>query len=143
MLSKDWTHRHVKIKDIRKLSKLYVIYTDIEDPASKDTGKVGFSVGPLFVNSKIFEERLVPYFLKEAHRITRENILRVEWNMYVTKGFFIKIDKDGNIKEFPQTDKEKYYVSYLEIAGELGTFSSIYHNRETEENSFPYSKETY
>jgi hypothetical protein len=141
-LRKDWTHLHVKITDIRRLSKLYVIYTNVLE--QNTTGAPKF-IGPLFVNAKIFEERLAPYFLKDVHRITREDILGVEWNMYITKGYFIKIDKDGNVKEFPQMDKEKYYVSYLEIAGDLGTFTSIYHtnNKETDDFPFPYMKETY
>jgi hypothetical protein len=151
-LKKDWTHVGVKITDIRKLSKLYVLYTDIsveqiDNIRASKLGELPHEIsknstlntlygsefiGPLFVSSKIFEDRLTPYFLKDVHRITREDILGVTWNMYITKGYFIKIDKDGSIKEFPQLDKEKYYVSYLEIAGDLGTFHSVYHNRENE-----------
>lgn len=133
---KDWTHTSVKILDIRKLAKLYVLYTDIMTDNiynhNKDIVIPAKPIGPLFVNAKIFEERLTPYFLKDVHRITREDVLGVTWNMYITKGCFVKIDKDGSIKEFPQIDKEKYYVSYLEIAGDLGTFHSVYHNRENE-----------
>jgi len=133
---KDWTHTNVKIQDIRKLAKLYVLYTNLlaDSPVFTDPEdpKPYKPIGPLFVNAKIFEERLTPYFLKDIHRITREDVLGVNWNMYITKGYFVKIDKDGSIKEFPQTDKEKYYVSYLEIAGDLGTFHSVYHNRENE-----------
>ena len=133
---KDWTHIGVKITDIRKLAKLYVLYTNLltDSPVFTDPEdpKPYKPIGPLFVNAKIFEERLTPYFLKDIHRITREDVLGVNWNMYITKGYFVKIDKDGSIKEFPQTDKEKYYVSYLEIAGDLGTFHSVYHNRENE-----------
>ena len=125
---KDWTHVGVHITDIRKLAKLYVIHTDISIDKKP--------IGPLFVNAKIFEERLTPYFLKDIHRITREDVIGVSWNMYITKGFFIKIDKEGNVKEFPQTDKEKWFVSYLEIDGDLASFHSVYHNREEE---LPYS----
>ena len=132
----DWTHTGVKIQDIRKLAKLYVLYTNLlaDSPVFTDPEdpKPYKPIGPLFVNAKIFEERLTPYFLKDIHRITREDVLGVNWNMYITKGYFVKIDKDGSIKEFPQADKEKYYVSYLEIAGDLGTFHSVYHNRENE-----------
>ena len=131
---KDWTHTNVEITDIRKLAKLYVIHTNVkENPL---ISHLNHNIGPLFVNAKIFEDRLTPYFLRDVHRISREDILSVKWNMYITKGHFIKIDKDGSVKEFPQIDKEKYYVSYLEISGELGTFHSVYHNRDEE---LPYS----
>ena len=128
-VKKDWTHVGVHITDIRKLAKLYVIHTDLVGEVHLNYDK---PIGPLFVNAKIFEERLTPYFLKDIHRITREDVLGVTWNMYITKGFFIKIDKEGNVKEFPQTDKEKWFVSYLEIAGDLASFHSVYHNRDEE-----------
>ena len=121
----DWTHIGVKITDIRKLAKLYVIYTDIGS-----LGRPPRYLGPLFVNSSIFEARLTTYFLKDISKISREDILSVQWNMYITQGKFIKIDKDCNIEEFPQENKEKWYVSYLEIAGDLGDFHNVYRDKE-------------
>ena len=114
---KDWTNKEVKITDIRKLSEFYIF--------TIDTGEVG----PLLVKSNIFEERLKTYFLKEAHRVAREEILGVRWNMYITKNHYIKIDEKGGIQEFSM-DPNKYYVSYLEIAGSLGSFLSVYRSKQ-------------
>lgn len=110
---KDWTNREVKITDIRKLSEYYIFTID-----------TGGEVGPLLVKNNIFEERLKTYFLKEAHRVTREEILNVRWNMYITKGHYIKIQSFGIIQTF-EMDPNKYYVSYLEISGPLGTIASV------------------
>jgi len=112
---KDWTNKEVKMTDIRKLSEFYIF--------TIDTG----STGPLLVKSNIFEERLKTYFLKEAHRVTREEILGVRWNMYISKGHYIKI-QSGAVQTF-EMDPNKYYVSYLEIAGPLGTIASISKDR--------------
>lgn len=108
----DWTHKDVTITDIRKTSKLYII--------SIDEKKV---TPPLLVNEKIFNERLSLYFLKDASRVTREEILGVKWNMYITKGYYVKIKNDV---EKIDMDESKYYVSYLEIAGPLASFQSVY-----------------
>jgi hypothetical protein len=110
---KEWTHHDVKITDIRKLSEFYMF--TINDTVIDV---------PLLVKDKIFEERIKPYFLKEVSRITREEILSVKWNMLITKGHYIKINKGGEIQEF-NMDADKYYISYLEISGPLGSFSSV------------------
>jgi hypothetical protein len=112
----DWTHKAINITDVRKLSKLYVI-------------KHALINSPLFVKDTIFEERLKSYFLKDMNQITRDDILSVTWNMYITKGFYIKINEKGEVEKFPH-DPEKWYVSYLEIEGPLGTFSSVYRDKE-------------
>lgn len=123
----NWTHTDVTIVDIRKLNKLYVIYTTILE--EKNSIIQGMWVGPLFVKDSIFEERLKSYFLKDMSNISREDILGVKWNFYVTKGYFIKVNENGEIEKFPH-DENKWYVSYLEIAGKLGNFSSIYRDKE-------------
>ena len=107
---KDWTHPNVKITDIRKLSEFYIFTI------------IGLD-SPLMVKDRIFEERLKPYFLKDGFKVTRGEILSVEWNMYITKGYYIKISS-GDLQQY-HMDPEKYYVSYLEIAGPLGTFQSL------------------
>ena len=108
---KDWTHDEVKMSDIRRLSKFYIFTIE------------GMEEYPLMVKDRIFEERLKPYFLKDAHRVTREEILNVKWNLYISKGYYMKIS-NGEINKYSM-DSEKYYVSYLEIAGPLGTFQSV------------------
>jgi len=114
----DWTHKEVSITDIRKInSKIQNLYI-----LSIDDKKVS---PPLIVNEKIFNERLKLYFLKEAHRVSREEILSVKWNMYITKGYFIKIHSENDVKQVPM-DENKFYVSYLEAAGPLATFQSVY-----------------
>ena len=118
----DWTHKNITIKDVRKLNKLYVL--KIMDPMMSTQIEA-----PLFVKDTIFEERLKSYFFKDIQNITREEILSVKWNMYITKNYYIKIDTQGNITKYDQNN-EKWYVSYLEIEGPLGTFTSVYRDRE-------------
>ena len=113
----DWTHSNIYIKDLRKLNKLYVI--KISDPNSSVQIE-----SPLFIKDTIFEERLKSYFLKDTNNISREEILKVKWNMYITKGYFIKIDENGDIEKINR-DLDKWYISFLEIEGPLGTFDSV------------------
>jgi hypothetical protein len=111
----DWTHKEVKFTDIRKIQNLFVISIDDKNITS-----------PLLVNEKIFNERLKLYFLKEPHRVSREEILATKWNMYITKGFYVKIQsEEGDLKKF-ELEENKFYVSYLEAAGPLATFQSVY-----------------
>ena len=123
---KNWTHMDVKMTDIRKLSEFY-IFTVEADLTGEGLGSG--ELHPLMVKDKIFEERLKPFFLKDPFRVTREEILSVKWNMYITKGYYIKISR-GEVTKFPM-DPDKYYVSYLEIAGPLGSFCSILKDKET------------
>lgn len=113
----DWTHQEVTITDIRKVSNLYILSINNKSVTP-----------PLFVNEKIFNERLKLYFLKESSLVTRQEILGVKWNMYITQGSYIKVNTETNdIKKFDM-DANKFYVSYLEIAGPLASFSNIYNN---------------
>lgn len=122
---RDWTHKSVQIKDIRKLSEFYIFtISNTEGITDPD----GFGV-PLMVKDTIFEERLKSYFLKDISKISREEILEVKWNMYITKGYFVKITYKEIIPH--DMDSEKYYVSYLEIDGELGTFQSVYKSKDS------------
>jgi len=111
---KDWTHKEVAITDIRKISSLYII--------SIDDKKI---TPPLLVSDKIFNERLKLYFLKDPFKVTREEILKVKWNMYITRGYYIKVYAENEIKQFPM-EENKFYVSYLEISGPLATFQSVF-----------------
>lgn len=113
----DWTHKNIKIKDIRKLNKLYVLKILDLSSTAIDT--------PLFVKDIIFEERLKSYFLKDVNNISREDICSIGWNMYITKGYYIKIDQNGYVEKYNH-DPTKWYISYLEIEGSLGEFSSVY-----------------
>ena len=71
--AKDWTHKDVKITDIRKLSEFYIFTIDgiSEAVLSQNTkGRlidVQTSKMALLVKSNIFEERLKTYFLKDAN----------------------------------------------------------------------------
>ena len=113
---KDWTHKDVAITDIRKIQgknqNLYIL--------SIDEKKI---TPPLMVNERIFNERLKLYFLKEAHRIPREDILNVKWNMYITQGYYVKVV--NNESQQYNMEPDKFYISYLEIAGPLATFQSV------------------
>lgn len=119
----DWTHKGIKITDIRKLNNKFFVIT-INDPLSKEQIKQ-----PLFVREVILKERLKSYFLCDAYKVTRQEILDVHWNLYLTQGFYIKIDETGNITKFDH-DPKKWYISFLEIDGDLGTFSSVYREKE-------------
>ena len=130
---KDWTHKNVRITDIRKLSEFYIFTIGKAEDLmglEYEEGKVeGPEIKePLMVKDRIFEERLKPYFLKDSHRVSRDEILGVRWNMYISKGHYIKISH-GDVKKYEMVP-EKYYVSYLEIAGPLGTFQSVCKDKE-------------
>lgn len=111
----DWTHSEVIITDIRRVNEFYIF--TIKDDEGKEMDS------PLSIKSNIFEDRLKPYFLKDAYKVTREEILGVKWNMYITKGYYIKLHRGKAYRH--ELDPSKHYVSYLEIAGPLGSFQSI------------------
>ena len=116
----DWTHKDVQITDIRKLKELYAISLNINE-----------KIIQVFVNSKIFESRLRSYYLTEdISFLSREDILKLHWNVYLTAGYFIKIDENSEIEQHynGENNLDKWYISYLEIAGDLATFSSVYKN---------------
>ncbi|MCK9447122.1 hypothetical protein M0Q50_09750 [bacterium] len=123
----EWTHKQVSIKDIRKLNKLYVIKINVTD---NDKGTQIDS--PLFIKDIIFEERIESYFFKDIKLISRNDILNVKWNMYITKGFYIKILYNENKDEIVKNngDINKWYVSYLDIDGPLSSSLSLYKNKE-------------
>ena len=111
----DWTHKGVKITDVRKVRKFYVL--------SVDDRKID---SPLFVDHNIFEGRLNSYYLKDTHSAggyDREQVINVKWNMVITKGHFIKYNQDNEI-ETVNKDPDKFYISFLEIDGPLGTHIS-------------------
>ena len=111
----DWTHVSVQVSDIRLGQKLYMLNLNIPK-------FVGNPV--VFVNRNILEDRLNGYFLGKEYK--REDVLNLKWNMYLSQGYFIKIDSEGNVEHFMQEDKNRFYVSFLEISGPLAIFSSVY-----------------
>ena len=117
----DWTHKSVKIKDIRKNDKMYILLLEVDGKEKIDT--------PVTVHSTIFNEQLTSYFMCGVDNLRREDIIGVTWNMVLTKGYFIKI-KDRNLIEVKQenTNPDKWYVSYLKVSGELSTFDTICRN---------------
>ena len=111
----EWTHKAVKISDVRKVRKFYVL--------SVDDKKID---SPLFVEHNIFEGRLNSYYLKNVNStggFTREQVVSPKWNMVITKGYFIKYNNDGEAEEVHK-DENKHYISFLEIDGPLGTHIS-------------------
>lgn len=116
----DWTHKGVKISDIRKVRKFYVI--------SIDDRKI---TSPLFVDHNIFEGRVNSYYLRGFNEgrssytpsdLTREEVMSIKWNMVITKGYFIKLTPGS--QEEVHKDPDKYYISFLEIDGPLGNHVS-------------------
>ena len=95
----DWTHKDVKITDIRKLGDVYLFTINDE--------KINT---PIKIGEKIFQQRLSPYFLKDWRNINREDIKGVTWNMYLSKGHFIMLDENDQITEHPRNfDQEGWY----------------------------------
>jgi hypothetical protein len=113
----DWTHKGVKITDIRKVRKFYVISIDDKKITS-----------PLFVDHSIFEGRVNSYYLRGFNDsrdrslsfpdMTRDEVMNIKWNMVINKGYFIKLI-DGREEEVHK-DHDKYYTSFIEIEGTLG-----------------------
>jgi hypothetical protein len=126
----DWTHKDIKITDIRKFGNVYII--EVTDDKffsdNEQLNKLNEIIKPLFIKDTIFEERLRSYFLKNVSQISREDILNVRWNMYITQGYYIKMDEYGKAVH-RNMDPEKWYVSYLDINGPLGSFESITYNK--------------
>lgn len=117
----DWTHKSKSIKDIRKLSDLYSI--SIEDNEITE---------PLFVNSKIFEYIIKSYFLVDnINVVNRKDILDLKWNFIITKGYYVKIYQN-DIDEI-QGDTNKWYISFLEIDSQLGSFKNLWNKSERKE----------
>lgn len=114
----DWTHKNVKIKDVRKNSKMYILQLEVGGVSEVIT---------VTVQTDIFEEQLVSYYLCDASKLRREDILAVEWNMVLSKGYYIKIAKKGlEDKKVFTGHEDKWFVSYLKVTGGLGTFDTIY-----------------
>ncbi len=110
----DWTHKDLSITDIRKLQKLYILKVADE------------TITPILINSVILDERLKSYFLKSnVNDISRAEILSLKWNMYISKGRFYKIDRTKGEMIPEEKDPDKFYISFLEITGPLGSFESI------------------
>lgn len=106
----NWTHTGVKITDIRKMNKLYS-FTILDEPQI------------LFIQHQIFEDRLNSYFFTKTPE--RKDILDLTWNLYITKGFYVKKDSNGVLTPFTSNEKNKLFVSYLEISGPLSSFNFI------------------
>jgi len=112
----EWTHEKLQIIDIRRLKRLYALKIDVKEIDKS-----------LLINSDIFNEILKSYFLKDIKDISREDILKVRWNMYISKGYYIKqnsTSSDNLITEHPQ-DPDKWYVSFFEIDGPLSSLENI------------------
>ena len=106
----EWTHTGVKINDVRKVKNFYVISVDDKKVTST-----------IFVDHNIFEGRLKSYYLRDnMDNISRQEVIGIKWNMVMNKGFFIKYNRDGE-EEKTLKDPDKFYISFLEIDGPLGT----------------------
>jgi len=109
----EWTHKAVKITDIRKVRKFYVLSIDDKKIPS-----------PLFVDHSIFEGRVNSYYLRgfdnlnKNYNIAREEVTGVKWNLVINKGFYIKMN--SGVPDKIKKDEDKFYISFLEIDGALG-----------------------
>jgi len=109
----DWTHKKIYLRDIRKTKKFYILNVSDKSITS-----------PLFVDHLIFEARVKSFYLRDTNKFSREEVIdQVRWNMVITKGYFIKLDKDGKAEHINK-DEDKFYISFLEIDGPLGTYIS-------------------
>lgn len=123
----DWTHKGIKIKDIRKNFKFYTLLLDVKDNNGEDI--------ITYVAHNILEEIITSYFMKPMIHITRQEILDLKWNVYLTQGFYIKIDKYSKEATtfYKDNHPNKYYISYLDIETLLA--NSIFYNVELSQNS--------
>ena len=103
----EWTHTKVMVKDVRKVNNFYILDINKKDITS-----------PLFVSTQIFEARLNSYYLNNS-RFTRDEVMGVQWNMVISQGGFYKINKNGD-EEKTEKDPDRFYISFLDIAGPLG-----------------------
>ena len=110
LLKKEWTHKSMTFSDIRELTDFYIFTINKIDT-------------PLIVKKKIFEDRIRQYFFKS--NVSRDDILSVKWNLYITKGFYVKYDKEQQELTQYHQDSTKNYVSFLEIDGPLSQFKDI------------------
>lgn len=110
-VKRDWTHKQVELEDIRQLKHLYSL-------------KIKNIDQPLFVKREIFEKITTAFFLKPLSQISRWDILAQKWNLNVNKGFYFKFN-NGEVEIHEGHDPEKYYVSFFDIDGKLGTFSTV------------------
>lgn len=111
--SYSWTHTMVEIVDIRMFSKFYAVIF------RESTGELH----RVQLNKEIFDARLNSYFL--GNRYTRKDLIDIRWNLYLTDGYYVKIDHTGEMHRYDGT-KGKEYISFLEVSGPLGEFTNIY-----------------
>ena len=108
----EWTHKATQINDVRKVRNFYILDID--------------AVGqPIFVDENVFRSRVNAYYLREqGSEIKRDEVLNVKWNMVIYKGYFVKMNTLGEIQKY-EKDDNKFYISYLEIDGPLGTYVPV------------------
>ena len=107
----DWTHKKLAISDVRKVKNFYVISVDDKKITS-----------PIFVDHNIFEGRLKSFFLKNnLDDVHRHEILALKWNMVINQGYFVKFGQDNEVEQIHK-DPNKFYISFLEVDGPLGTY---------------------
>jgi hypothetical protein len=135
-----WSHEGTTLTDIRRSTrKVYNSYKLDTKPAYDVKTLYVITITddeiktPLFINDRILEPRLESYFLKKVEDITREEILSLKWNLLITKGHYVKIDKNGVVTKV-DSNPDKYYISYVEVAGPLGTLQ--YSKLANEEDDF-------
>ncbi len=110
----EWTHKKIEINDIRKVKNFYILSVNDKKITS-----------PIFVDHIIFEGRIKSYFLKNSmHELDRDNILKLKWNMVINQGYFIKYSEATADIEKNYKDPDRFYISFLEIDGPLGTYIS-------------------
>lgn len=112
----DWTHKGVKILDIRKSNRMYILQLDVEHNKSL--------ISPVTVEISILDNQLKPYYF-DQDKFTRNDILSVEWNMVLTKGYYVKVDSNGECIKTHTSMPQKWYVSYLKVGGALSNFDNI------------------
>jgi hypothetical protein len=105
----DYTHKNVKIKDIRlKTGKNNDKFFSILVEGIDNT---------LHISYDIFNERIKSFFLgKRIDEIDRSLLLTLNWNFIITQGYFYKVTDKAFIKQ-ESPNKNKFFVSILDIVG--------------------------
>jgi len=111
----NYTHEHIKIHDIRLKN-------------GKKQGERFFALivegiqDTLYINYEILNDRVKSYFLgKSIEQIDRKELLALRWNFIITQGYFFKIADKKHFEVQHSNNKNKYFVSVVEIDGIFGT----------------------
>lgn len=125
---KNYTHKGIKIKDIRLKNNIEnndkYLALILDDDSIKDT---------LYINYNILNDRVKSYFLGNGlDKINKNILLSLRWNFIINKGFYYKISGKCSFDKYVSKNPSKFYISIIEIEGSedygsgLGDFDKVF-----------------